>query len=116
MQNQLINSGAKDEIKKLFNFTADLNNNYLPKILNQMDLDDIHWFKKEELFSIKKDNGDFDVEYSLKISVDTVTFEYAFRGGSALAEAKSLYPILISLSILLLISSYLKMDDWSLEK
>lgn len=59
-----------------------------------MDLYDIHWFKKEELFSIKKDNGDLDVEYSLKISEDTVIFQYALRGGSSLAEGKSLYPIL----------------------
>ena len=90
---ELFNSGSKDEIKKRFNFTADLNNNYLSKILDQIDLADVHWFGKEALFNIKKDNGDMDTEYTLKITDDTVIFEYALRGGSGLAEGKSMYPV-----------------------
>lgn len=85
----LVEAGNQQQLKTQFNYSLGQNDDFIKNVLDELFLDDIHWFKKEGLSSVTKDNGDMVKVYALKINDDRIVFEFGLQRGSSLG---TLYP------------------------
>lgn len=79
------------ELQKQFGYNVEENNNFIKNVLDEIFIDDIHWFKKKGLYTVTKDNGDIVKEYALKINGSKVTLHLGIKGGSALSNGDTMY-------------------------
>lgn len=80
------------ELNRLFHYDVAENSDFLKNILDEIILDDIHWYKNEGLYSVIRDNGEIVKSYALKISGRKIVFDFSIRGGSAIGNGETLYP------------------------
>lgn len=58
----------------------------LKRVLHKIDLDDIHFYKKEGIYKIEMDNGKQKEHFSLRISDDAILLSFSITGFSTLIE------------------------------
>lgn len=88
---------AKDKSKLYTNYgysTIDKEYNdqykYLMEALTKINLDDVNWSFDIGMYKVTVDNGDFVMNYEIRISPDGFSVKYGNQGGSEIA--KQLYP------------------------
>ncbi|MGJ1430745.1 YARHG domain-containing protein [Sphingobacterium spiritivorum] len=92
----LVMSKNKAALQTQFGYKTEDNNDYILNVLDEIFLDDIHWFKNEGLYKVTKDNGDIIKEYTLQIVGNSVTFNFSLRGSSDIGNGNTIYPTTFS--------------------
>ncbi|MGJ1364248.1 YARHG domain-containing protein [Sphingobacterium spiritivorum] len=92
----LVMSKNKMVFQNQFGYKTEDNNDYILNVVDEIFLDDIHWFKNEGLYKVSKDNGDIIKEYTLQIVGNTVTFSFSLRGFSDIGNGNTIYPTTFS--------------------
>lgn len=80
------------ELKRLFHYNVVENTDFIKNIVDEILMEDIHWYKNEGLYSVVRDNGEMVKSYILRIAHHNITFEFSILGGSCIGEGKTLYP------------------------
>lgn len=83
-----LNEDKSEEIKKIFGNrnTDDLALDALIEVLDEVDLDDINWYKNSGLYSITIDNGFVVMVYSIKIQNEEIIVNYNYMSRSEIIE------------------------------
>lgn len=63
---------------------------YLREALTEINLDDVNWSFDIGMYKVTVDNGDFVMNYEIRISLDGFSVQYGNQGGSEIG--KQLYP------------------------
>lgn len=89
---KITQNGDWEALKK-FGFNRDTEDEYtevtkeeLKRALQKIDLDDIHFYKKEGIYQIEMDNGEQKEYFSFVISDDTILLSFSIIGFSDLIE------------------------------
>lgn len=87
----LVIANDKTNLKNKYSFSAQ-NEQYknVAEALAKINLDDVNWLKNNGLYSVTIDNGDYIMEYELKIEKGKIILKYNSQGGSEIGE--TLYP------------------------
>lgn len=85
-------SGNSDELKRQFHYDVAETSDFIKNVVDEIVLDDIHWYKNEGLYNVIRDNGEIVKSYVLRIDRQQVVFDFSILGRSAIGNGETLYP------------------------
>lgn len=85
-------SGNSKELKRQFHYDVAETSDFIKNILDEIMVDDVHWFRNEGLYSVIRDNGEIVKSYALRIDGHNIVFDFNIHGGSVIGNGETLYP------------------------